>query len=94
MIAELMKKPVVDIGTIECPKGEKNSRAYWRDAEADKPQKDGEYIVCTVGVMDCEFQKRVYLTEFKTASGWEYIEGEVITHWLDNAPSLPEVVVR
>ena len=55
---------------------------------------DGEYIVCSVCVEDCEFTRRVYLLEFNLKSGWDYVEGEVLTHWLDNAPSLPEVVVR
>lgn len=68
--------------------------AYWRDAEADKPMRDGEFIVCSVCVQDCEFMRRVYLLKYDLTNGWDYVEGEVITHWLDNAPSLPEVVVR
>ena len=68
--------------------------AYWRDAEADKPMRDGEFIVCSVCVQDCEFMRRVQQVKYDLTNGWDYVEGEVITHWLDNAPSLPEVVVR
>lgn len=74
--------------------GSGHPSAYWRDAEADKPMRDGEFIVCSVCVQDCEFMKRVHLLKYDLTNGWDYVEDEVITHWLDNAPSLPEVVVR
>ena len=68
--------------------------AIWRDAEADKPLHDGEYIVHTVCVLDFEFHRHVRLVEFDITNGWDYLEDEVITHWLDRVPELPEVVVR
>ncbi len=39
-------------------------------------------------------QAQGFLLKYDLANGWDYVEGEVVTHWLDNAPSLPEVVVR
>ena len=68
--------------------------ACWRDAESDKPNRDGDYIVSVVAIEDCEFSPRVYRVRYDITNGWDYIEGEVITHWLDNAPLFPEVVVR
>ena len=68
--------------------------ARWRDAESDKQKRDGEYIVCTTAIVDCEFSRCVDMVKYDIANGWTYIEDAVITHWLDNAPALPEVVVR
>lgn len=68
--------------------------ARWRDAESDKPKRDGDYIVSVVAVEDCEFSPRAYRVHYDITNGWDYIEGEVITHWLDNVPPFPEVVVR
>lgn len=66
----------------------------WRDAEADKPIRDGEFIVCYTKVEDCEFRRCVERVGYDLANGWDYIEEAVITHWLDGVPELPEVVVR
>lgn len=68
--------------------------ARWRDAEEDKPTKDGEYIVCYTKVEDCEFCRCVERIGYDLTNSWDYIEGAVITHWLDGVPPAPEVVVR
>lgn len=71
--------------------------ARWRDAESDKPIKDGEYVVLVRWIADGKFHTGLYITMFDTSSNrWGFIDNNeyVITHWLDGVPELPEVVVR
>lgn len=70
--------------------------ARWRDAVTDKPRESGEYYVVIHWIADGVFRTGNHIAAYDAElEKWGDIEDcEVITHWLDGVPPIPEVVVR
>ena len=68
----------------------------WRDVVTDKPRVSGEYVVVIRWIADGVFYTGKHIAMYDAElEKWGDIEDcEVITHWLDGVPPIPEVVVR